>query len=47
MADKPGYYWDYRECAWVRFDLPRSEQPVEVPQQTSVEDAEVADVRSG
>ena len=46
MADKPGHYWDVDECAWVR--CPAPEPVVEIPaQQTAVEDAQEADVRSG
>ena len=31
MGDKPGKYWDYRECAWVSCPAPADE--VAVPAQ--------------
>ena len=51
MADKPGYYWDLNECAWVR--SPKQVETVDVPAQPTAPDLtgiaaeQEADVRSG
>ena len=45
MAEREGFYWDFRECEWVRCD---SLPAVEIPQQqTAVSEEQEADVRSG
>jgi len=48
MGDKPGRYWDLRECAWVKHPAP---EPAVVPEQAEPADDQVSseaevDVRS-
>ena len=38
MGDKPGKYWDYNECRWVK--CPSTAEEVAVPAQQDVEAAE-------
>jgi hypothetical protein len=38
MGDKPGKYWDYNECRWVKCPTPGEE--VSVPAQQDLETAE-------
>jgi len=41
VGDKPGKYWDYRECAWVKCPAP---EDVAVPvQQQPAESADADD----
>jgi len=51
VGDKPGKYWDYRECGWVTCPSPADavsvpEQPESAPTETAVEAALESDVRS-
>jgi len=38
VGDKPGKYWDHRECGWVRYST--ATEPVAVPAQAGPDDAE-------
>ena len=50
VGDKPGKYWDYNECRWVKCEptpgaqVPQQAEPAE--DRTSVEAAPEVDVRS-
>ena len=51
MADKPGHYWDFRECTWVRHAaheavVPAPSEPVD-DRLTDDADAVVADAPAG
>ena len=40
MGDKPGKYWDYNECRWVKCPAP---EEVVVPAQQDAESVEADD----
>jgi hypothetical protein len=41
VGDKPGKYWDYNECRWVK--CPSSTDEITVPAQQDAEAAEADD----
>ena len=41
MGDKPGKYWDYNECRWVKCPTPAGD--VVLPAQQDAESAEADD----
>ena len=43
MGDKPGKYWDYNECRWVKCPTPAEDAAV--PAQSSPGDDPAAEVR--
>jgi hypothetical protein len=41
VGDKPGKYWDYHECAWIKWPAPSDD--LRVPEQPRADSADADD----